>query len=113
MTVVGGGELKAVICTSLGFIEELQVLDVPPPPLSAGEVRVAVKAASLNFMDVLKIKGSYQVKQPLPFTVGDEFAGIVSELGSDVRGIAVGDRVAQAAAASSRFPHPRRIEGIK
>jgi NADPH2:quinone reductase len=86
--------LKAVTCTSLGSIDELQVLDVPSPIPSANEVRVAVKAASLNFMDVLKIKGNYQVKLPLPFTVGDEFAGVVSELGADVRGVAVGDRVA-------------------
>lgn len=86
--------MKAVTCTTLGSLGDLKVLDVPTPRPAAGEVRVDVKAASLNFMDVLKIQGNYQVKPVLPFTPGEEFAGVVSELGPGVSGFSVGDRVA-------------------
>jgi NADPH2:quinone reductase len=86
--------LKAVVCSSLGSVEDLKVLQVPPPKLGAGEVRVDVKAASLNFMDVLKVQGRYQNKPSLPFVVGDELAGVVCELGPGVSDVAIGHRVA-------------------
>ncbi len=93
--------MKAVVCSSLGSVENLQVLDVPTPKPRPGEVRVTVKAASLNFMDVLMVHGRYQTKLPLPFTPGNELSGVVSELGSGVQGIRIGDRVA--ALASGAF----------
>lgn len=86
--------MKAVVCTALGSVDKLEIIDLPPLTPAAGEVRVDIKAASLNFMDILKVQGTYQVKPSLPFTVGDEFAGIVSEVGPNVHSFAIGDRVA-------------------
>src|SRR6476620_4018512 len=67
--------------------------DVSEPEVRAGDVRLRVHAAALNFPDVLLCRGEYQVKPPLPFTPGAEVAGVVAEVGAGVDGLAVGDRV--------------------
>ncbi len=84
---------RRVVCRELGPPESLQLESFGPVPLAPGEVRVAVQAAGINFPDVLMAAGEYQLKPPLPFTPGVEAAGDVVEVGADVRGVAVGDRV--------------------
>jgi NADPH2:quinone reductase len=69
------------------------VEDFPAPALAAGQVRVRVGAAAVNFPDVLLIADKYQVSVPTPFIPGSEFAGIVAEVGAGVETITVGDRV--------------------
>jgi NADPH:quinone reductase len=71
----------------------VRVDHVPDPAASAGQVVVDVEVASVNYPDVLLVAGGYQVPAPLPFVVGGEFAGTISEVGADVTGFAVGDRV--------------------
>jgi NADPH2:quinone reductase len=66
---------------------------VPDPAASAGQVVVDVEVASVNYPDVLLVAGGYQALPPLPFVVGGEFAGAISEVGAGVTGFAVGDRV--------------------
>lgn len=66
--------------------------DMPPPARAPGEVLVAVRAASLNFPDLLMTQGGYQFKPEMPFTSGLEFAGEVLEADRD-SGFAPGDRV--------------------
>jgi NADPH2:quinone reductase len=66
---------------------------VPDPAASAGQVVVDVEVASVNYPDVLLVAGGYQALPPLPFVVGGEFAGTISEVGADVTGFAVGHRV--------------------
>ncbi len=85
--------MKALLCTELGSIEKLTVQEVPSPRPGADQVVVDVKASSINFPDALMVKGMYQVKPPLPFSPGAELAGVVKEVGANVRHIAVGDRV--------------------
>jgi NADPH:quinone reductase len=85
--------MKALLCRETGPIERLRVEDVPSPRAGPREVVVEVKASSLNFPDALMVQGLYQVKPPLPFSPGMELAGIVKELGADVRSVAPGDRV--------------------
>lgn len=68
--------------------------DLPLPAPKAGEVRVAVKAASLNFPDLLMTEGKYQLKPDLPFTLGMELAGIVDAVGEGVTAFRPGDEVA-------------------
>lgn len=77
----------------------LAEVDLPAP--GPGQLRVRVLAAALNFPDVLMCRGDYQVRPPLPFTPGAELCGQVVEIGSDVTGAAVGDRVCGMAA----LPH--------
>lgn len=73
--------------------KDLVLEEIEKPVPGPGEVLVRVRAAALNFPDMLMIRGAYQVKPPLPFTPGMEFAGEVEELGAGVDGPLVGRRV--------------------
>lgn len=85
--------MKAVLCQELGHADKLVVADIEAPKPGKGEVLLDVKAAGLNFPDVLIIQGLYQFKPDLPFVPGGEAAGIVTELGEGVTNVDVGDRV--------------------
>ena len=85
--------MKAVLCREFGPPDSLVVEELASPRAGAGEVVVAVKAASLNFPDVLIIQNKYQFKPPLPFSPGSELAGVVKEVGSGVTGFKPGDKV--------------------
>ncbi len=85
--------MKAVLCKQFGPPESLVVEEVAEPVAGKGQVVVAVKAASVNFPDVLIIQNKYQVKPPLPFSPGSEMAGVVKSLGEGVTGVKPGDRV--------------------
>src|SRR3569832_1481526 len=85
--------LKAVVCRELGPPERLRLESVASRTLGTGEVRVTIRAAGLNFPDVLMVSGEYQLKPELPFTPGMEAAGDVVDVGSDVSGVASGDKV--------------------
>jgi NADPH2:quinone reductase len=84
---------KAIVCRELGAPEGLRLEQFESKALKPGQVRVAVRAAGINFPDILMAAGEYQLKPELPFTPGMEAAGDVSEVAADVPGIAVGDRV--------------------
>ena len=84
---------KIVVCRELGPPERLRLEEIPSAPLKPGEVRVAIRAAGINFPDVLMAAGEYQLKPPLPFTPGVEAAGDIVEVDSAARGVAVGDKV--------------------
>jgi NADPH2:quinone reductase len=71
----------------------VRIEEQPSPPVAAGQVRVRVAAAAVNFPDVLLIANRYQVSVPAPFVPGSEFAGVIAETGGDAAGFAVGDRV--------------------
>jgi NADPH2:quinone reductase len=85
--------MKAVVCKQFGPPESLVVEDLPSPRPGPGEVVVSMKAASVNFPDVLIIQNKYQFKPPLPFSPGSELAGVVKETGAGVSGFKPGDRV--------------------
>jgi NADPH2:quinone reductase len=85
--------MRAVLCREWGEPESLVVAEVPSAPLSPGEVRIRVHAAGINFADTLMIAGRYQVKPAFPFTPGIEAAGEVVELGAEVAGLRLGERV--------------------
>jgi len=85
--------MKAVRCTAWGPPENLVMEDMPDLAPGAGEVVVDVRAAGVNFPDVLTIQGKYQMRPPLPFTPGNEFAGAVRAVGPGVTAFAPGQRV--------------------
>jgi len=85
--------MKAVLCTAYGPPESLVVEEVASLQPKSGEVVVAVKAASVNFPDVLIIQNKYQFKPPLPFSPGSELAGVVKAVGDDVTTVKAGDQV--------------------
>jgi NADPH2:quinone reductase len=84
---------KAVVCRELGPPERLRLESFPSEPLAPGQVRVAIRAAGINFPDILMAAGDYQLKPELPFTPGVEAAGDVVEVDGATPGVAVGDRV--------------------
>ena len=85
--------MKALLCVEHGPPEKLVVQDVPEPEPGKGEVRIVMKAAGVNFPDVLIIQNLYQFKPPLPFSPGGEAAGIVDAVGEGVTRFKVGDKV--------------------
>ncbi len=85
--------MKAVLCRQFGPPESLRIEELPSPTPGPGEVVVSMKAASINFPDVLIIQNKYQFKPPLPFSPGSELAGVVKEVGAGVSGFRPGDRV--------------------
>lgn len=80
-------------CAEFGPLDNLRVVERESVPLGPGQVRLAVSAAGVNFVDGLFVQGLYQIKPPTPFVPGGEVVGRVTELGDDVDGVAVGDRV--------------------
>jgi NADPH2:quinone reductase len=85
--------MRAVICKAYGPPESLVVEDAAPPSPGPGEVVIAMKAASVNFPDVLIIQNKYQFKPPLPFSPGSELAGVVKTVGAGVSTCRPGDAV--------------------
>jgi NADPH2:quinone reductase len=85
--------MKALLCKQFGPPESLVLEEVPSPRPAAGEVVISIKAASVNFPDVLIIQNKYQFKPPLPFSPGSELAGVVKEVGAGVSSVKPGDKV--------------------
>ena len=86
--------MHAWICNNPVGVDALQWQELPTPEPLAGQARVAVKASSLNFPDILIVQNKYQFKPPLPFVPGSEFAGVVEAVGDGVTNVKPGDRVA-------------------
>jgi NADPH2:quinone reductase len=84
---------RKVICRELGPPERLRLETFASARLEPGQVRVAARAAGINFPDILMAAGEYQLKPELPFTPGVEAAGRVAEIADTVDGVALGDRV--------------------
>jgi NADPH:quinone reductase len=84
--------MKAIQVKQTGGPEVMELADLPVPQPKATEALVKIQASGVNFIDVYNREGRY--KAPLPFVLGQEAAGIVSAVGAEAKGIAVGDRVA-------------------
>ncbi len=84
--------MKAIRVHSPGGPEALRYEDIPQPSPAAGQVLVKVEASGVNYVDVYQRSGQYKVQ--MPFTLGQEAAGVISGVGSGVTGVNVGDRVA-------------------
>ena len=85
--------MRAVVITRHGPPEVLRVEERPDPPVGPGQVRIAVKAAGINFADLMARAGTYPDAPPVPCVVGYEVAGEVESVGDGVEGTSVGDRV--------------------
>ena len=85
--------MKAVVCREYGPPEQLVVEEVEDPTAGVGEIVIDVRAASVSFPEALIIEDKYQVRATPPFVPGSEVAGVVSEVGPEVEGIAAGDAI--------------------
>ena len=86
--------MKALVCRALSDdIGDVKLEEVVLPPVGPGQVRVRMRAAAVNFPDILTIQGKYQHKPALPYTPGTEGAGDVIAVGEGVTNVSVGERV--------------------
>lgn len=85
--------MHAMLSKSPGGPETLEWSELPDPKPKKGEVRIAVKAAGVNFPDTLIIRDLYQIKPPRPFAPGGEVSGVVDAVGDGVSGLSIGDPV--------------------
>lgn len=86
--------MHAWLCENPVGVDALTWKELPTPSPKAGEVLIEIKAASLNFPDLLIVQNKYQMKPPLPFVPGSEYAGIVQAVGDGVTDLKVGQHVA-------------------
>ncbi|HWP11880.1 MAG TPA: NADPH:quinone oxidoreductase family protein [Ramlibacter sp.] len=86
--------MQAWLCENPVGVEALQWKELPSPQPKAGEVLIDIKAASLNFPDLLIVQGKYQTKPPVPFVPGSEYAGVIKAVGAGVTQLKVGQSVA-------------------
>lgn len=96
-------------------VEGLRLVDKPTPKPGPGRVLVRVKAATLNYRDLLTIKGGYASRQKFPLIPVSDGAGVVEAVGSDVREFAPGDRVNALVPSDQRLSRrrPGDIQQIK
>ena len=85
--------MKAILCKKWGEPNSLVLEEVESKPLKSGEIKLKVRAAGVNFPDILMIQGKYQFKPDFPFSPGAEAAGEVLEVANDVKNVNIGDRV--------------------
>ena len=85
--------MKAIVCNEWCKPEDLKVSEIKNPTLDDNSVRVEIYASGVNFPDVLIVQGKYQYKPPFPFSPGSEVAGVISEIGKNVKSLKVGDRI--------------------
>ena len=74
--------MKAWLCENPIGVEALKWVDLPTPQPGPEEVLIEIKAASLNFPDILIVQNKYQMKPSLPFVPGSEYAGVIQSIGS-------------------------------
>ena len=86
--------MHAWLCENPVGVDALTWKELPTPQPGAGQVRVRIEAASLNFPDLLIVQNKYQMKPPLPFVPGAEFAGVVEAVGDGVTHLKPGQAVA-------------------
>jgi NADPH:quinone reductase len=85
--------MKALLCKQFGPIDDLVFEEMPTPILAPNQLLIETKACGVNFPDTLIVQGKYQFKPVFPFAPGGEVAGIIKEIGSEVKHLKVGDKV--------------------
>ncbi len=86
--------MHAWLCENPVGVDALNWKEIPTPTPGPGQVLIRIEAASLNFPDLLIVQNKYQMKPPLPFVPGSEFAGVIEALGQGVNSLTIGQRVA-------------------
>ncbi|MCY7316635.1 MAG: NADPH:quinone oxidoreductase family protein [Rubrivivax sp.] len=97
--------MHAWTCETLDGVDALQWRESPTPEPEPGQVRIAIQAASLNFPDLLIVQGKYQIKPPLPFVPGSEYAGVIDAIGAGVKHLKTGMPVAAMAGTGGFATH--------
>ncbi|MDM0048273.1 NADPH:quinone oxidoreductase family protein [Variovorax sp. J22R115] len=86
--------MHAWLCENPTGVDALTWKELPTPTPGPGQVLIEIKAASLNFPDLLIVQNKYQIKPPLPFVPGSEYAGVITAVGEGVTHLKIGQNVA-------------------
>ncbi len=86
--------MKALAIYGHGDVDKLQIVDLPKPTIGPDDVLINVKAVALNHLDLFVREGLPNLKLPMPHIPGSDFAGVIAEVGANVRDLKVGQRVA-------------------
>jgi NADPH2:quinone reductase len=86
--------MRAMLCTTFGGLDGLELGDIEPPRPEDDEVLIDVSVASVTYMDYLMASGGYQMRPDLPYAPGTDAVGVVREVGADITNFKIGDRVA-------------------
>jgi len=104
--------MRAMLSIEPGGPETLTLTELPTPDPARGELRIAIKAAGVNFPDTLIIQDLYQFKPPRPFAPGAEVAGVIDAIGDGVTGFEIGDRVLALNAVGGFASHVNVMAGM-
>jgi NADPH:quinone reductase-like Zn-dependent oxidoreductase len=105
--------VHAWLCENPVGVDALTWKELPTPAPKAGEVLIEIKAASLNFPDLLIVQNKYQMKPPLPFVPGAEYAGVVAAVGEGVKHLKRGpERRLPVGHRRLRHPHHRQGRAV-
>lgn len=85
--------MKTLQVQQLGSLDSIEIVEIKSPALTPGQIRVAILASGVNYVDSLMIEGRYQIKPPVPYRPGSEIVGRVIEVASDVTNVKISDRV--------------------
>ena len=85
--------MRALVCNAYGSTDDLLIEERDDPIAGDGQVAIDIKSAGINFPDILAIAGKYQDKTSPPFVPGNELAGVITAVGPNVAGFAVGDKL--------------------
>lgn len=85
--------MKAAAFLKTGDPSVIELMDLPDPAPGPDEVLIRTKAVGLNFADIYRRRGEYEVEPPSPYVLGMEGAGIVVRTGGNVKNLAIGSRV--------------------
>lgn len=86
--------MKSILVTERGGVDVLNITDIPKPKLEKDDILLKVRAVGVNFADIMQHQGTYPLQLPLPYTPGMEIIGTVEDIGSNVKNVDIGERIA-------------------
>ena len=86
--------MKSILVRERGGVDVLSFTDVPKPKIERNDILLKVSAVGVNFADIMQHQGTYPLQLPLPYTPGMETIGIVEDIGSNVKNVRIGERIA-------------------
>ena len=86
--------MKSILVKERGAADVLEIVELPKPDISTNDILLKISAVGVNFADIMQHQGTYPLQLPLPYTPGMEMIGIVESVGSEVKNINIGERIA-------------------
>ena len=105
--------MKSILVKERGGVDVLKVVDLPIPKIEADDILIKINSAGINFADIMQHQGRYPLQLSLPYTPGMEMIGIVESVGSNVKNVGVGERVAAVSFTAGGYAEYAPIDSAK